>query len=204
MISSSLGNLRRGIIIAGACALLAGCSVLSSAEAELDTYDFSAPTDFSKVRGATGAQVLVKAPSSLKVLDIDRIVVRKAGNEVTYLPDVRLADALPTVLQVKLAETFVNSEKFRAVGKPGDGLLIDYQLIIDLRAFELRTKGNGLEAYGEMSVKLVNDRNGRVTSSRVFEASRAAVSTGSEAIEALDDVFDRLALDMTAWIVSRI
>lgn len=183
---------------------MAGCSVLSGSAPDLDTYDISAPTEFSGLSGSTGAQLLVPAPTSLKLLNSDRIVVRAAGNEVTYLPEIRLPDTLPNVMQLKLAETFVNTGRFGGVGLPGQGLLIDYQFVSVVRAFEIRPSNSGFVARAEISAKLVNDRNGVVRADRVFVAEVPAVSEGRGAAQALDRAFDEVAVDITDWIVGTI
>ncbi|MEO0496522.1 MAG: ABC-type transport auxiliary lipoprotein family protein [Pseudomonadota bacterium] len=192
------------VSVAFAAFTLAGCSVLSGSAPDLDTYDISAPTSFPALSGSTAAQILVAAPTSLKLLNSDRIVVRAAGNEVTYLPEIRLPDTLPNVLQLKLSETFVNSDRFGGVGLPGQGLLIDYQLVSVVRAFEIRPAGGGFVARAEISAKLVNDRNGVVRASRVFLSEVPAVSEGRAAASALDQAFDAVAIDLADWILGAI
>ncbi|MEM1365904.1 MAG: ABC-type transport auxiliary lipoprotein family protein [Pseudomonadota bacterium] len=195
---------RKSTVTALVAMSLAGCSALGGGGADLDTYDISAPGDLSSISGSTGAQLLVPTPTSLKLLNSDRIVVRAAGNEVTYLPGIRLPDSLPNVLQLKLAETFVNTGRFGGVGLPGQGLLIDYQLITVVRAFEIRPSGGGFVARAEISAKLVNDRNGVVRAARVFVSEVLAASSGQAAAQALDSAFDTVAADITNWIVGTI
>ncbi|MEO0637798.1 MAG: ABC-type transport auxiliary lipoprotein family protein [Pseudomonadota bacterium] len=195
--------LRTGLMVAATAFALSGCSVLSGSGPDLDTYDLSAPSDIS-LSGSTGAQVLVTAPTSLKLLNSERIVVRTTDNEVTYLPGIRLPDTVPNVLQLKLAETFVNTGRFGGVGLPGQGLLIDYQLVSVVRAFEIRPSAGGFVARAEISAKLVNDRNGVVRDARVFASEVPAASDGRPAAQALDRAFDAVAADITQWIVSSI
>ena len=73
-------------------------------------------------------------------------------------------------MQARLAETFQRSGSFGGVGKPGEGLAIDYQVIAEIRAFEVGVDG-GEQADVELFVRLLNDRNGVVRASRTFNAS---------------------------------
>ena len=73
-------------------------------------------------------------------------------------------------MQARLAETFQRSGSFSGVGKPGEGLAIDYQVLTEVRAFEVEVDG-GERAEIELYVKLLNDRNGVVRASRTFEAN---------------------------------
>jgi len=58
-----------------------------------------------------------------------------------------------------------------------------------------------LFANGQIAVKLIDDRNGRLRASKVFSASAPANSKPSSAIAALDSVFDQIAVDLARWIV---
>ena len=73
-------------------------------------------------------------------------------------------------MQARLAETFQRSGSFGGVGKPGEGLAIDYQIIAEIRAFEVRVDG-GERAEVELFVRILNDRNGVVRASKTFTAS---------------------------------
>ena len=68
-------------------------------------------------------------------------------------------------MQARLAETFQRSGSFAGVGKPGEGLAIDYQVIAEIRSFEVRVDG-GEHAEVELFVRILNDRNGEVRASR--------------------------------------
>jgi cholesterol transport system auxiliary component len=108
------------------------------------------------------------------------------------------------VVQARLAEAFQKSGKFGGVGRPGDGLAIDYQISIDIRAFEIRATG-GQTAHVEFFVRILNDRNGVVRASRGFEASAPVVGTGNDAfVAALDNAFAEAAESLVNWTVRTI
>jgi cholesterol transport system auxiliary component len=114
------------------------------------------------------------------------------------------ADRLPRIVQARLAETFQRSGSFGGVGKPGEGLAIDYQVIAEIRAFEILVDG-GQRANVELFVRLLNDRNGVVRASRSFATSMPVSGSGNDAyIRALDGAFGKAAIDIVAWTDSLI
>jgi len=191
---------RRGVLALGASAIaLAGCA--SSGPAAL--YGLSAAETVPTGR-RRGAQILVPAPRALKALDTQNIAVVDAGPVYTYFPDAAWADALPNVVQQKIVETLQNTNLLRGVGMPGDGLLIDYQLQTELRAFELNVDGQD-RGVVEIAAKLVNDRNGRAVSNRVFKAVTAASSSSvGNAVLAINASADRVFSEMAEWVVQRV
>jgi cholesterol transport system auxiliary component len=102
-------------------------------------------------------------------------------------------------VQARLAETFQKSGRFGGVGMPGEGLAIDYQVIVDVRAFEVAV-GAGQRANIELFVKVLNDRNGDVRASRTFEAAAPVSGSGNDAyVRALDAAFGEAAAEIVEW-----
>lgn len=176
-----------------ACAALPG-----GGPAPLDTYELTAP----QIAGAGArnrTQILIAEPSALKALDSENIVIKPAPGSIQYLKGAQWADRLPRIVQARLAETFQRSGRFGGVGKPGEGLAIDFQVITEVRAFEVRVDG-GERADVELFVRILNDRNGVVRASKVFEASASVSGTGNEAyIRALDAAFGEAATEIVGW-----
>ncbi|UVK47798.1 membrane integrity-associated transporter subunit PqiC [Mesorhizobium sp. AR07] len=84
------------------------------------------------------------------------------------------------IVQVRLAETFQRSGSFAGVGNPGEGLAIDYQVIVEIRSFEVRVDG-GDHAEVELFVRILNDRKGEVLASTCFTASAPVSGGGNQA-----------------------
>ena len=194
------GSLRR-IVLSGVVLValaLGGCAALGGGTPQLDTYDLSAPTAESGPRRGR-LQVLIAEPSAIKALDGQNIVIRPAPGSIEFLKGAQWADRLPKVVQARLAETFQKSGRFGGIGKPGEGLAIDYQVIVDIRAFEVRV-GAGEGANIELFVKVLNDRNGEVRASRTFEASAPVGGSGNDAyVDALDAAFGEAATEIVKW-----
>ena len=130
-------------------------------------------------------------------------MVRSDAASIQYLGGAQWGDRLPKIVQARLVQAFENSGRFGGVGRPGEGLAIDYQVMTDIRAFEIQTAGSDV-ATVEISVKLLNDRTGDVGSSKVFSAS-VPVGAGSDAfVRGLDAAFDKVAVELVNWTAGKI
>ncbi|CDZ54782.1 ABC-type transport auxiliary lipoprotein family protein [Neorhizobium galegae] len=175
-------------------ALLGGCG----SKANNDTFDLSITPSGQGV-SARNRQILVPEPTALKLLNSEQVVVRVSASEIQYLADSRWGDRLPALVQSKLVEAFENSGRLGGVGKPGQGLAIDYQVVTDIRAFEV-TAGSPRLANVEISAKILNDRNGTVRAQSVFKAT--APVSGAENrdfIAALDRAFAKVGAEIVDW-----
>ncbi len=184
---------RRIVLLAGASALISGCGGGPAPS----TFDLSAPRGAARRLAGGGRAIVVQEPSTIAALDSERVVVRAAGGELTYLPRTQWADRLPRLVQARLIQTFENRGR-AAVGRPTDRIAGDVQLIIDIRNFEVREASR--DAYVEVAAKLVGGTSGNVTTARLFSAS-APVGTidGAGATAALDQALGRVLLDVTGW-----
>ncbi|GGB37116.1 ABC transporter [Roseibium aquae] len=191
---------RHFLALVGGSLLLSACS--SSGPVAL--YGLSAAADPGAPGRRSSAQVLVTRPRALKALDTEYIAVAEPGPIYSYFPNVAWADSLPSVVQSKIVETLQNTNRLRGVGMPGDGLLIDYQLQTELRAFELRVGGSS-RALVEIAAKLVNDRNGRTVASRVFRVESSAGTTDPDrAVAALNRSADQVFSQIAEWTLQSI
>ena len=175
-------------------ALLAGCGT----KANNDTFDLSI-TPASTGPAARGRQILVPEPTALKSLDSDQVVVRVSPSEIQYLANSQWGDTLPRMVQSKLVAAFENSGRLGGVGKPGQGLAIDYQVVAEIRAFEVTTVGADA-ANVEIFVKLLNDRNGTVRAQRGFQARVPVSGSGNRNfVEALNAAFAAVGAEIVEW-----
>ena len=177
---------------------LAGCAILPQRPSAI--YDLTAPTQIPR-SGGTGAQILVPEPSALRALDTDRIAARPSPAQYAYLPGAVWSDLLPKLLQARLMESFQNSGRIRAASIPGQGLLIDYQVVLDVRAFEFTGEG----AAAEFSVKLMDDKAGRIVATRVIREVVPLASMDTPTIVAgLDAAMDAAFAEIVSWTLNRI
>ncbi|MDE1158529.1 MAG: ABC-type transport auxiliary lipoprotein family protein [Neorhizobium sp.] len=175
-------------------ALLASCGTA----AKNDTFDLSL-TPATEGPSAKTKQVLVPQPTAVKMLDSDQVVVRVSSSEVQYLADSRWGDTLPNLVQAKLVQAFENSHRLGGVGKPGQGLAIDYQVVTDIRTFEVNASGPRT-ATVEISAKILNDRNGTVKAQNVFRAVvPVSGADNRNFIGALNKAFAQVGSQIVDW-----
>ncbi|APO75010.1 hypothetical protein AM571_CH02201 [Rhizobium etli 8C-3] len=171
--------------------------------AKNDTFDLSASVSVDGP-AAKRSQILVPAPTALKALDGEQIVVRVSPSEIQYLSRSQWSDRLPRIVQSKLVEAFENSGKLGGVGKPGQGLAIDYQVVTDIRSFEIDNSAGG-RAIVEISANILNDRNGTVRAQKVFRAAVPAGGGSSEGyVRALDRAFAAVTGEIVDWTLRSI
>jgi len=188
-------------IAAIALPLLAGLAGCGTA-AKNDTYDLSASATGSGP-AAKGRQILVQQPTALKAIDSEQIVIRVAPSQIQYLSKAQWGDKLPRMVQAKLVEAYENSGKLGGVGVPGQGLAIDYQLVTDIRSFEIDTTG-GSRAVVEISAKILNDRNGSVRAQKVFRQEVSADGSNDGLVKGLDRAFAGVSAEIVNWTLQSI
>lgn len=183
---------------------LAGCSTLgigSSVKPDA-IYDLAVPTAFEGTVKHSSAQILVPSPNASDALSTARIAVRAAGGSISYLPGVSWSDQLPPLIQTVTVRAFENSGRVRAVGKPGESLAIDDQVIVDVRAFELDVTGSPA-AHVTLGVKLLDERTGKVRATHVFDVSRPAASDRpKDAIAAINQAASAAVVEVVGWTAS--
>ncbi|WP_411035873.1 ABC-type transport auxiliary lipoprotein family protein [Shinella sp. BYT-45] len=194
------GTAARAALIAVLAATLAACG---GGQAKNDTFSLSAEPS---VEGpsAKNRQILVPQPSALKALDSGQIVVRPSPSEIQYLAEAQWSDSLTKMVQARLVQAFENTGRLGGVGMPGQGLAIDYQIVTDIRSFEVQTSGADT-AVVEISAKLLNDRNGTVRAQKVFRAASPVRGSGNTAfVKALDAAFATVTADIVGWTLASI
>lgn len=181
-----------------ACLLLAAACTTASV---VDIYDLRAPAEVQEIKGKSRAQLLVVEPSALKTLDSPEIVVKTSPTQIQYLANSQWPDRLPRVVQARIVEALENTGRVKAVAKPGEGLVIDYQIVTDIRAFQANVGAGEQNAQVELSVKLVSDRTGMVVRSKVFEAAAPISGTDAQSVvNGLNAAFDAVARSMVKWV----
>ncbi|MCJ8518163.1 cholesterol transport system auxiliary component [Pseudorhizobium tarimense] len=174
--------------------LAVGCGT----KANNDTFDLSI-TPASTGPAARSRQILVPEPTALKAIDSNQVVVRVSPSEIQYLANSQWSDTVPRMVQSKLVAAFENSGRLGGVGKPGQGLAIDYQVVAEIRTFEVNTVGADA-ANVEIFVKILNDRDGTVRAQRAFQTSvPVSGSENRDFIQALNAAFAAAGAEIVEW-----
>ena len=197
-----MSGMRASLAMIMSLALLSGCGGGLVAKTPPDTYSLTgSPT--VEGRAAPRRQILIAEPIALKALDSEQIVIKPTPSSIQYLADSQWSDRLPKIVQAKLVQAFENSGRVGGVGRPGEGLAIDYQISTTIRSFEIRVQG-GETALVEIAAKVINDRNGSVRDTRVFRGTSPVRGSGNAAyVEALDRAFDQVTADLVTWALQK-
>jgi phospholipid/cholesterol/gamma-HCH transport system substrate-binding protein len=172
------------------------------AKAPARIYDLSAPHAFPPHDKVASGQLTVPEPSALVLFDTQKILVRPQMEESLAL-DAQWSDSLPKLLQTKIIQSFENANYPQAVARPTEGLTADYQLLIDIRSFQLMLLP-ARNADVEFSAKILAG-DGRLVGSRIVHASVPVQATDAAAAAAgLNEAFGKAATELVLWVSSLI
>lgn len=195
--------MRARVLLICGVSLIAGCAG-GIGSTPPDTFGLTDAPAVTTGQSARNRQILIAEPLALKALDSQQIVIRTSPSAIEYLAKSQWSDRLPKIVQDKLVQAFENSGKVGGVGRPGEGLAIDYQIATAIRSFEIRVNG-GEHAEVEISAKVLNDRNGTVIASKVFSGNSPVTGSGNAAyVQALDRAFNSVVDDLVSWSLKRI
>ncbi|PHP66595.1 ABC transporter [Zhengella mangrovi] len=195
----------RAALFAGIALGVSSCALVGGKPKPLDTFDLSAVQPSQSGPRVVRKQVLVNEPVALKALDGENIMLRPAPGEIAYLGGAQWSDRLPKVIQARLIESFQRSGRIRGIGRPGEGLAIDYQMITDVRSFEVLLDGGAPRARVALAVRLLNDRRGVVARQKVFEAEAPlAGRSNGDYVRALDAAFNDVSSQIVDWVLGTI
>ncbi len=126
------------------------------------------------------------------------------SGQITYLPEAQWSDRLPSLLHARTIQAFENGSKLRRVARPGDGVVGEYQLNLDIRTFGVRVTAGAPDAVVELSAKVIQLASGTIVAAQVFSA-RVPVSAmnGPGVTAALDAASNKVLTDVVMWSSSR-
>lgn len=191
--------IRRSFFL-GISTLLAGCSGAKLFE----NYDLAGAVAPRQSSGRGRGQLTINEPKIVGSLDTDRIAVRAAGGAISYLADGIYADRLPRLVQTRLVQSFENAGRIGSVGRPGERLASDYQLVLDIRAFYLVVEGE-ISVEVEISAKLMNDKTGRILAAEIFGGRVPASGiTSALAIPVFEVALAGVLTNIVNWTVKKV
>jgi phospholipid/cholesterol/gamma-HCH transport system substrate-binding protein len=148
-------------------------------------------------------QLIIPEPTTLLAFNTDKIMTKPAPDESLPLENARWSDSLPILVQAKLVETFENAGYAQRVSRTIGDFASNYQLSIDIRAFDVSTEGDP-EAQIVILAKILSPNN-EIIASRKFETS--APAKGSEVrqyVDALSAAFDEMERKILEWTTKEI
>ena len=166
-------------------------------------YDLTAVRTFPTLNRPPRGELVVPEPTGSITLDSQRILVRTNGGEGPASGAGQWSDNLPKLVQQKIIQSFENANYLQAVARPLEGLVADYQLLLDIRSFELAISTDSM-ANVEFSAKILGDK-GRIVNARIFRATvHAEVTDAAGAAAALDEAFGKVATELVSWTADAI
>jgi phospholipid/cholesterol/gamma-HCH transport system substrate-binding protein len=160
-------------------------------------YDLASPQSFVSPKKTLKGQVTIPEPTAIVMLDTQRILF-SPNRDAQGFADVQWADSIPKLLQAKLIQSFENYDIANAPLRSMDGLDADYQLLIDIRSFQIRGDPDA-SAVIEFSARILA-KTGRLVASRVFLQSRKLDKVDPlSAVAAFNDAFDSIATELITW-----
>jgi cholesterol transport system auxiliary component len=163
------------------------------------SYDLSAPI---VAHGFLRGQMAVAEPTGIQIYETDRILVKDSSNAVSTLAGAQWVDRLNRLVQARLLDTLHNASLMAKTSRPGERIAADYQLNTEIKAFQIETSTR--EAVVELSVKLIDDRTGRVVRTGLFTGRQpVAAIEGAEAARALDEALSQAMSAMVRWLGRR-
>lgn len=164
------------------------------------TYDLRAATGFPRPpAGTLKSRLVIPEPTAVIKLDTQRFLFSPA-REYPDFADAMWADSIPKLLQAKLLESFENYDIAHAPLRSMDGVQADYQLVIDIRSFQISTEPEPAANIG-LSARILN-KDGKVVAARLFQdTQKLDKMEPAVASAAFNEAFGRVAKDMIAWTV---
>ncbi|MFZ1109684.1 MAG: ABC-type transport auxiliary lipoprotein family protein [Rhodomicrobium sp.] len=197
-------QLKGRIAVFAAALMLGGCAFGLGGGSPPATFDLEAPA-VAKVRGVRPVQLAINPPVAVKTIDTEEILVKGANGRVAYFTGVAWGDRLPRLFQARLVEALANSGAFKAILTNQDRVQGDMSLGIEIRDFQVETSAAGAEAVVDVYVKLIDERNNAVVTTKRFQARAPAAGNDPGAgIQALNGAFREVAAAIVAWVSHRV
>jgi phospholipid/cholesterol/gamma-HCH transport system substrate-binding protein len=161
-------------------------------------YDLDAANNFPSPQKSIKGQLVIPDPTSVLMFDTQRIIFAPPGADYPEFSGFQWGDSLPKLVQAKLIQSFENYDPRHAPLRPMDGVNADYQLLLDIRSFHIRTDPEPA-AEIRFFVKVLS-ANGKIVASRLFSGREKLDKLDPEtAARAFDKVFGTIAGDIVSW-----
>lgn len=171
-------------------------------KAAATVYDLTAPRSFPEFEKPQTADLSVAEPTVAFALSQDKIFARDGGG-LSPITDARWIDMLANLFQSRVIQSFENASFLRDVGRPVDGQPATFQLVLDIRSFEIVAAPEPAATI-EFTAKLLG-AEGRVIATHVFhQTAPAKDTTAPVAAAAIDTAFGAAVSDLVVWTSSAI
>lgn len=199
----------RRLFTLGGLAALPACSAISAinaAASALPTFDLLPVAGVTQGR-RSNATFLVASPDAPEALATDRILIRPAPASITYLPDARWSESLPSLMQSLVVRSLSSTGRVGYVGPAGAGPIPDFAILARIDTFDIVVASSQetratYSANVRLNVTVLRDANQRVIATRTFQrVSQVADLEPASVVAAFQSVLDTELVDLTTWII---
>jgi phospholipid/cholesterol/gamma-HCH transport system substrate-binding protein len=167
-------------------------------KASAHVFDLVAPRDFPQLPKIPQGQLLIAEPDILGKLFNDDIQVRAAADTPAESFEAKWPDTLSRVMQSRIIQSFENANYLKTMGRQPEGMVVNYQLFIDVRSFQVTASPTPV-AEIQFSAKIVGE-NGQILGARLFQSSvPASVADEASVAASLNDAFGKAVMELVVW-----
>jgi phospholipid/cholesterol/gamma-HCH transport system substrate-binding protein len=168
----------------------------SSSPPPVKLFDLAAPKSIPGFKPSGRVQLVVGDPTSVIALDTQKFLSQAANGQLV-LQTSQWTDSIPKLVQSKVVDAFANA-KFNFASPPTDGLNPDYQLLLDVRAFQIE-QGPPLQATVRLTARL-QGHDGKIISANTVEGVAPATAVdGPAAADAMSQAFAAATEKLLDW-----
>lgn len=149
-------------------------------------------------------QLRIARPYADGMHDSARILVRPQPGELQVYKGAAWTQPAPDLVLDTLLRAFDDSGRVAGVGRRGEGVGADYELLLDLRRFEADYDGGSVpNARIALGARLVRNDDDRVVASRVFETDVPAGGTALPAVQrAFSQGLGTVSTQLIGWTLA--
>jgi cholesterol transport system auxiliary component len=182
-------------------ATLAGCSTIVGKKETLSLYAPEATVQPDAAWPQVRWALQIPRPHASELVDSPRIVVRPSDGELQVYHGALWAEPAPDLVQDAVLRAFEDSGRIGGVARRGSGVNGDYELLLDIRAFESDYAGGATpNADVEIVAKLVANRSNTVLATRTLKQRVPAASTKvGDVSRAFDAALSAIVQELVGW-----
>lgn len=171
------------------------------AKPPLQVVELKPVARFPAIPKLPAGQLYVPDPAAFTSLDQPRITVRSASGEQPQLAGAQWPDALTKVVQMRIVQSLENAGYLRATAKSIDGGNPDYQLLLDIRRFQVSV-GDIVQTEVEYGAKITNPA-GKIIAARVLKSDTRADGADLRSVgAAFDRSFSDTVVVLVPWVLA--
>jgi len=161
-------------------------------------FDLKAVQGFPAMAKIPQGQMVIPEPDVVGSVFNDQVAVVTPAGDRSTLFQAKWPDTLSRLVQSRVVQSFENAGYLKTMGRQPDGLKIDYQLLIDLRSFQI-VMSTTPTAEIAFSAKIIGE-NGNILGAKLFEARvPSSIVDEASAVAALNQVFNKVITDLVVW-----